>query len=158
MSLNETLRLHWNETFAVGHDELDADHRRLIEAINQLCTTVEDDHGSEQLRAQMEAFKLLAEDHFKRENAVLRNISGGVKDDEPERRHKRAHLKVMSDAALEKHIAEHGRAFARLERILALHSNGTASAAATLCADLTDWFIKHAVKYDAHLKTIFQAM
>lgn len=150
--------LPWSEAFIVGHAGLDADHRHLVRAINEVCAAARANRRPRQLRSLLGALKLATESHLEREDAILREISDGVKRAQPERRVKRAYLKAMSDTALEEHLAEHREALAKLASITrACHSQG-GGAGSSLCVDLKDWFLEHAVKYDAHLKAIFQSM
>ncbi len=151
-------RLGWSDAFSVGHDLLDAGHRRLIDTINALCAAIEGKQGPKQLRDLADALKLEAADHFGHEDAVLQEIIGDVVHAAPQRREMRAHLKSMSDAALIEHIHEHGRQLTRLDLILRAQDPAIGPGTTSLFDELSDWFVKHAIKQDAHLKTILQAM
>ena len=74
----------------------------------------------------------------------------------PEKR--TAHLKAMSNAVINEHIAEHAQALLKLGSIIHTFKAETDTAEPRLSFDLRDWFIEHAIKRDAHLKAVFQAM
>src|SRR5579862_9805489 len=95
--------LAWSEAFEVGHVTLDGDHRRLVTAINDICAAAEPTEPRVRLQPLLEAFKLLAEDHFKREDVVLREAVDRAKDPQAERSLTADYLKAVSDNALDEH-------------------------------------------------------
>jgi hemerythrin len=144
-------RLGWVETYSVGHPELDNEHRELIAHINELHDAVEAQRDHGHLRNLLAELKKAAIDHFAHENAVLRELAAS-KNLSP------GYVKAMSNAAIQEHIVAHRHSAAELESFIlrALHQPG--SATAELCDDIKRWFIDHAVKHDAHIKAVFQAL
>lgn len=148
--------LAWSEAFEVGHVTLDGDHRRLVTAINDICAAAESTEPRARLQPLLEAFRLLAEDHFKREDVVLREAVDRAKDPHQERSLTADYLKAVSDTALDEHRGAHAMALKDLGSIIRSLGLGGAPAGSTICIDLKQWFVDHATKHDAHLKTIFQ--
>lgn len=143
--------LNWSEAFALGHPELDADHRALIQAVNTICAAYEAKREPEELRQLLSELEKLTKDHFDRENRVLSEIIA-----RPE-----IHLQAaqgISAAVLHEHMEEHQRTLARLQFITRATQPSTRSAGKLLSEELVTWFLEHAVKHDAHLKAVFQAM
>ena len=151
-------RFAWSELFAVGHDRLDGQHRHLVDLIARFCTSV---HASEDLltlKSLLTAIKRATREHLRSENAVLRELKAKARSSGPERRSVPRHLAAATDAAIEDHIAEHRNMMRRLTTIADRVDTIPRSDRPTLCADVKAWFLDHAVKHDAHLKTIFQAL
>jgi len=144
--------LKWTEAFSVGYDELDEDHRRLVKAVNDICGAYRAGHPAQFLHSLLEALERETEKHFKHENAVMLEIYNDAKRLMPDE------VKVMTDNAIKEHIAEHQQTLSRLRTITRAASPDTADTASSLCMELQQWFIEHAVKYDSHLKAIFQAI
>jgi hemerythrin len=147
--------LVWNETFAVGHEELDAEHRQLVDAINDLCAAIEMQLRPRQLRPLLRALRIAVEDHLRHESAVLSHISAGL---ESTHYPAPAHLRVMSAAALTEHMTKHKRLLSKLETITTGSRARHRSAGAELGEELKNWFLEHAIRCDAHLKSLFQAL
>jgi hemerythrin len=145
----------WSDLFAVGHDRLDREHRHLVELIAGFCAAVHAREDLAQLADRIEVIKNATRAHLRTENAVLRELKDKARRSGAGRNEAPRHLSAVTDAAIEDHIAEH-RSFMKgiakiADRVDALtHADGPA-----LCADVKAWFLDHAVKHDAHLKTIF---
>jgi hemerythrin len=146
--------LTWSASFSVGHPELDAEHRSLIEAVNAISVADKVNCAPQKLEDLLNELNLATEKHFEHENFVLRAIISKAATD----RHSPTFLKAMSDAAITEHIDDHQRAFAYLESIMHAKYSGTPSAEQPLADELINWFLDHAIKHDAHLKAIFQAI
>ena len=141
--------LHWGEAYSVGHDGLDAEHCALIAAINGICARGPDDDVSV-LHALIEDFRKIAARHFESESTILRAVIASAATES----YSPVFLKSMSDAVLHEHVEHHASENIELNSILATGQLN----AGRLCHELENWFSKHAVKYDAHLKALFQAM
>lgn len=143
--------LPWMESFCVGHAELDAEHRQLVEAINDIEAAVRSKQDPDRVAGLLKSLREAAVDHIQRENALLWQIGSGTY--EPLRgRAKTPHfLRAMAGAALDEHIAEHDTFLSRLDAVI----GGSLD---TLGEALKTWFLDHAIKQDSHLKAIFQAM
>ncbi len=142
----------WAEAFSVGHDELDHDHRRLVQAINNICDKYRAGQPATFLHSLLNALETETEKHFKNENVAMLEIYNDKKQLMPDE------VRVMTHKAIRDHIAEHNRTLSRLRALIRAASPRTADAATSLCMELREWFIEHAVKYDSQLKSIFQAL
>ena len=141
--------LSWSEKYSVGHDGLDAEHRALIAAINGICTRGPDDDVSIHHSLIEDVHKIAAK-HCESESAILRAIIASAASEI----YSSTFLKSKTDAVLHEHVEHHANEIIQLDSIFATGQ----SSASRLCHELKNWFSKHAVKYDAHLKALFQAM
>lgn len=143
--------LSWNESFAVGYEELDRQHRRLIDAINDVDSVLRQEKGPDELARVLGALRECAVGHIRRENALLWEIKSG--------RFESLHvglppphfLKAMAESAFDEHMAAHDDLLARLDAII----GGPREA---LYDSLKSWFVDHAIKHDLPLKALFQAV
>lgn len=148
----------WSELFAVGHERLDREHRDLVELIAQFCAAVYAGDGHARLPGHLKAIERATRDHLRSENAVLRELKGKARHSSPARHAAPRHLGAATDAAIEDHIAEHRTMLKGLTAFANRLDGMTQADGPALCADIKAWFLEHAVKHDAHLKTIFQAL
>jgi hemerythrin len=65
-----TLRLDWNETFSVGNEDLDAQHRILFDIANSIPETV----SEHQARTCVVRLFKYTREHFLAEEAVMRKM------------------------------------------------------------------------------------
>lgn len=126
--------LPWCESFGIGIDALDADHRAMVSLINEICA-----HWLAGQRAPaidgLESLCTLAAEHFEREEAVLRVLSGYN--------------------SLPAHAGEHRNRLKQLT-VLRQRFNDTADAATgtALCNQLIDWFVRQSVGHDAEVRAL----
>lgn len=124
-------RIEWSESFAVGEDQLDADHRQSVALINQFVDGVLAKKSRAELAALLQALLRLTRDHFQRENQLLENIKGLDKN----------------------HIAEHDNLFADLEKLSRqFEAGGAVPSPEAVAEEVKTWFFNHTVKFDAKLK------
>ena len=127
--------LPWTDNFSVGIEVLDADHRALVQLINEVCCNCGDAQRAQALQA-LDALWTLAGEHFEREEGVLRGLAGYLD--------------------LDTHAGEHRN---RLKQLTVLRQNFEAAAAAgdrrQLCTDLIDWFVRQSIGHDAAIKAYF---
>ena len=142
--------LPWSESFAVGHDGLDLEHRHLVKLINEIGTVVRSKKNPEKLVDLVKVLHWAAVEHIRHENAILWQIQTGNYKPLQKRSQSQRFLKIMAKAVFDEHMAEHDALLARLATIV----SGPAS---TLCDDLKAWFVEHVHGYEADLKAIFQA-
>ncbi len=143
-------RLSWSDSFAVGHRELDAQHRSLVDAINDVEVALRDTRHPERLAGSLRALREKALRHISVENALLLEIKSG--SHEPHGRFQAPHfLQPMAESALDQHMAKHGELLARLDAIIAGPRD-------ELYESLKSWFVDHAITHDLPLKAIFQAV
>ena len=145
--------LAWTEEYAVGHKGLDAEHRQLAEAVNEICCTEHAEHTQDQLRPLLNALVFATVEHFKHENSVMREFSLCAT---PSQKNHPVFHKAMSVAAINEHCAEHAQALLGLETIIRAFCSGTDSGQETLGQKLIDWFTEHAINHDGDLKGVFQ--
>ena len=142
--------LIWQDHFSVGHTGLDNEHRSMIDAINAICEGERTDKGGSDLGSRYESLRALSSSHFEHEELVLNTIQSYART-EPSFP---GSIEGMSEAMFGEHFQDHGQAIDVLGSLISRsRENG-----APLCEDLTSWFVSHAVKYDAHLKAVFQGM
>jgi hemerythrin-like metal-binding protein len=137
----ELLFLIWTEGYAVGHKGLDAEHRQLVEAINEICSAEYAEFSSDKLLSLLNALILLAVEHFKQENIVMHELSNSTDHFE----------------AINEHCAHHAEALVALESIALAVGPRTGSAQQHLGQKLIDWFNEHAIRHDEELRVLFQS-
>ena len=139
-------QLEWRDAFSVGHSDLDTEHQSLIARINDICSV----QPVENIEDRLQALTLFVKDHFDHENAVLRKIIDGGPEIP-------ASAKAVSADAILDHIYGHEIALARLRAIEQAIVESGGDERPRHCEALQRWFIDHAIKHDAHLKSVFQA-
>ena len=146
-----TEALPWSETFSLGHRELDAEHRRMVDLINQICLACDANQRARQPLTLLRELQSLTERHIEHEEAMLEELYTAMPKD-------RQILRETLAVAKVEHAAEHRRRLGDLRDMSrALHSNEVA-AGSKLCEELKAWFIDHAIGYEAQLKTIIQTV
>ena len=145
--------LPWTGEYAIGHAALDAEHRRLVEVINEVCAFENTGCAPEQLKPLLEALTVATVAHFKNENTVMREISGWASRLDAEHR---AAVDMMSAAAVNEHCAEHAKALLELESIIHAFYFGADSDRETLGKTLIDWFLEHALEQDLDLRDLLK--
>ena len=145
-----TETLPWSESFALGHEGLDFEHRHLVKLINEIGAVVRDNKNPEKLVDLVSVLHWAAVEHIRHENAILWEIQSGNFKPLQKRSQSQRFLRIMAKAAFEVHVAERDALLARLAAIVG-------SPVDTLCDDLKAWFIEHVHGYEADLKAIFQA-
>jgi len=146
-----TKPLLWSDNFAVGHAGLDAQHRRLVELINDVDAAIHSKNNPAQLADLLKALRDAAKEHIRQEDALLWEIRSGTYESAQDRSRTPHFLKVMAEAAFDMHMADHATLVARFDAIVGAPAD-------VLCDTLKAWFLDHAIKHDSHLKAIFQAI
>lgn len=126
--------LPWSNSFSIGIESLDADHRALVQSINQICTYWCDGQRAQALQA-LDFLSALADEHFQREATLLRELSG------------------YRDA--EATAGGHRR---RLDHLTALRrrfgATDDVNVQRRLCNEVIDWFVRQSVGHDAAIKAL----
>ena len=143
--------LPWKESYAVGHEGLDEEHRRLVAAINDICAACEAGQPPAVIDPLFKNLERETERHLTHEDAVMHEIAANAE------RSAQGDIKAMTRRGIGEHIAEHERVLGKLRAIMDTARASTDCGATDICAELKEWFLEHAFKYDAHLKAIFQA-
>jgi|SRR5581483_11431512 len=143
--------LTWSESFSVGHDELDRQHRLLVDAINEVEAAARDPHRPERLERAVHALREKARTHISGENALLRDIQSGIYQLPHTRLEAQRFLLQMAASALDQHTAQHETLLMRLDAIVEGPRH-------ELYESLKSWFVDHAITHDLPLKALFQAV
>ena len=143
--------LPWNDSFSVGHRELDAEHHQMINLINQMCLAADEAKLLPQQKQLLRELERAAELHFEHEEAVLEAFYTTMPAN-------RLSLREMLADYKAEHIADHRKKLGDLGDIRNMNLRPSAGAGAKLCEELRAWFIDHAVGYDARIKTIMQSV
>ena len=88
--------LTWSNSFSVGHQGLDAEHRSLIELVNAISAADKSKCAPQKMKSLLNDLKKKVERHFDHENSLLRTILS----DAASVRRSPAFLKAMSEAAI----------------------------------------------------------
>jgi hemerythrin len=122
--------IEWRSEFETGIDEVDAEHRELVELINALHREVGDKSDSDTISAFLgEVFARIAA-HFALEETVMR---------------KHAYDEYAA------HKAEHERLLDEIRDIMDAHEAGSAEYGTALSTTVRDWFVNHFKYKDARL-------
>lgn len=146
-----TKPLQWSEDFAIGHAELDAQHRHLVELINEIEAVVQTKQSPERLADLLKVLREAAAEHIRQENVLLWEIKVGAYAPLQDRDKTAYVLKAMAEAAFDEHMAEHATLLAGLDAVCSAPVDGLSEA-------LKSWFIIHAINRDSRLKAILQPM
>ena len=145
--------LTWTKEYAVGHRGLDAEHRQLVDAINEVCSVEYLGCKVDELRPLLEALTILAVEHFKHENTLLRELGCLAT---PLQGTPSAIKNIISLSAVNEHCADHARALLQLESIIRTYEYDAESNRGNLGKMLIDWFTDHALERDADLRDALQ--
>jgi hemerythrin len=143
MIAGEEMLLKWQEAFCIGHRQLDAEHRRLLDIINAIHEA--ETGGALTRKAHLlNDLHLTAMEHFRHENALICEIVAGAYP---------GSAACLSEAIANEHRAEHARALIALESLVRLHALGREK---DLALQLMNWFVGHATDQDAQLRAYLQ--
>ncbi len=142
--------LSWNIGFAIGHPEIDAQHRHLVALINEVIAAVEQ-KAHEKLPALLTALAAAAAEHFQAEIATLQELLAGTHHSIKGRPKTARFARALADVDFDEHRAQHGALLNRLNALRALPPH-------VLCLHLKDWFVDHVIKQDSRLRAVFQAV
>ena len=132
----------WSDAFAVGHERLDAEHRRMVGLINDICIKAAEGR-SDELNSLLAELRFVSEAHFRNEGLVLARIASEIDHQ---------HLQTVVRGAIEQHAREHRH------RLQELRKQPTECADVFgFCEELKTWFVNYAVGCEAKVKTILQS-
>lgn len=127
----------------------------MVAAINEIHLAQQSGQPFKHISMLLDGFRQTTLEHLQHENTAMCEVS------ERAARSKGSHLssvKAMSEAVIGEHIAEHARSLQKLDSIIHNFISEADAGSQKLGDALRAWFIEHAVKYDAHLKAVFQAL
>ena len=148
----ELLSLTWTAHYTVGHQGLDAEHRQLVEVINEFCLAEYAECSPDELSSLLNRLTLLTVEHFKHENAVMHEFSYSTSFEA----NSSSPSNVLGMTAINEHCAQHAEALVALESIILAASLRADSAQRHLGEKLISWFTEHAIKHDSELRVHFQ--
>jgi hemerythrin-like metal-binding protein len=147
-------RLEWSDAFSVLHPTLDSEHRAIIETINKIIEVLQRGSDIKGLRSLLCSLKKEAATHFAHEDAILRGIIAFTSS----ARTGQKFLAAVSQAVVEEHLAGHAQAIDVLDGMIRDTLRDDQDLPGAIDEKLAHWFVGHAVKHDAHLKTLFQVV
>lgn len=112
----------WDESYNTGIEELDRDHKGLVNLINDLYEAMQDGTGGALLLPIFSALKHYTETHFDREERFM------VDCDAPDQK---------------QHVQEHKQMTARLADLENRHRQGEAAISLQTLTFLRDWLRNH---------------
>ncbi len=123
-------RIEWTEELSVGVPELDAQHQRWINMINELHDTLL--HGD-------------ADDLVEITGRMLRNMAEYVDE---HFQAEEAYMERVGFVGLEEHRRIHQRFSERVRRYLEEHESGVTLLNTTLMKELENWLTEHIARQD----------
>ena len=112
----------WDDKFNTGIEEIDRDHKGLVNLINDLYEAMQDGSGGALLLPIFSALKHYTETHFEREERFMVDCD-------------------VSDQA--RHVREHKQMIARLADLESRHRRGEAAISMETLTFLRDWLKNH---------------
>ena len=131
----------WSDAFAVGEAGLDAEHRRMVELINEICIRAEAG-WRESIGSLLRELQFVSETHFRNEETVLARIAAEISQ---------KHLQAEVWLAIEQHVRQHRRQLDKLQGLVACTDDRE------ICEMLKLWYVEHVVREDAEVKAILQS-
>jgi diguanylate cyclase (GGDEF)-like protein/hemerythrin-like metal-binding protein/PAS domain S-box-containing protein len=123
---------YWNKNFEIGIPEVDRQHRRLVDLINELGTSVVDGAKLPQIQALIYQLLEYASDHFSEEELLL---DASALPNEEKIRHKKAHTGFVQ----------------KVQEIAQRHDIIQIEVAEEILDFLTTWLISHILGADIKL-------
>lgn len=114
----------WSSDYETGHLDVDRQHRRLFELVNELHEAMAKGHGREALEPALKALATYTLEHFATEEALMRET--GYPD-------------------LERHRDKHEALARQVDELLLRFSKGYLTIPSTLSRFLADW-LKHHIR------------
>ena len=125
--------IEWMDEFELGIDEVDADHRALIELINGLTDALNTDSGDDDIKHLLTEIHTRIGDHFAEEERIMRETGY---------------------AAYDAHKADHERLLGVILNMIDDYREVYALAPDLLGIRIENWFMVHFRTHDARLHGI----
>ncbi|MGB1883192.1 MAG: bacteriohemerythrin [Gammaproteobacteria bacterium] len=125
--------IEWMDEFELGIDEVDADHRALIELINGLTDALNTDSGDDDIKHLLTEIHTRIGDHFGEEERIMRETGY---------------------AAYDAHKADHERLLGDILNMIDDYREVYALAPDLLGIRIENWFMVHFRTHDARLHGI----
>ena len=121
--------IKWSSDFALGIDEIDAQHKALVGMINALDASTHEEYSAEKMRRLLDELNAYVKDHFGFEERLM--AGGGCSQD-----------------LVTRHCGEHAYFRSVLRDLTADFENGRTSITVTLIEYLVHWLLHHIVVVD----------
>lgn len=119
--------LKWRKGYATGVEQMDDQHKRLIELVNQMYRVIRDKEGTEALDGVLQKMSDYAERHLRDEEDLLHEYSY---------------------PGLESHKKAHSEYYAKMDELLAEMNVDKQKAAQKIYVFLRKWWVEHIVGED----------
>ena len=119
--------IQWNDSYAIGHGQLDKQHKYIFETINKLYDSIQDGNGVETAKRLADEIIVHATEHFELEEELMA---------------------ASAYPKLEEHREEHRRVGSRAQEYRDQLLEGSHATAVRLLNFLKDWILNHLVEWD----------
>lgn len=119
--------LKWRQSYETGVEEMDEQHKKLIDLINTMYRVMRGKHEASAVDGVLEEMAEYAGVHFKAEEAMLKSLD----------------FKEYQD-----HVALHQEYQLRMEELMAEHSREPEKAEKNIYTFLRKWWLEHIVQED----------
>ena len=123
------MKLRWDPCLDTGIQEIDWEHRRLLNIANRLLDAIDRGKGEAAVRPVFRDLTRHAAEHFEHEEKYMRD---------------------MGYPSIEEHVEEHRRMTAGLEKFAAALESDSPPGPMELNALLSHWLLDHILKLDKH--------
>lgn len=124
--------IQWNETLMTGHPVVDADHKQLIDALNELETALRDGAGREKITGTLDFLNRYTREHFAREET---------------------HMKNVGCPSYEENCREHALLISRLDSwLVRLEQGPSITLVLEIHREIANWIRSHILKTDCKLR------
>ena len=127
--------IKWRDSFSVGVELFDNEHKMLVDIINEMFVIVRDKKGLDHLPVQINKLIQYTQEHFADEEEAMAKVDYPALE-----AHKAAHAKLLHDVTVFKQRAE----------------NGDEQVITTFYHFLRDWLLTHIVEEDMHYKPFLE--
>lgn len=122
--------LTWSESLAVGNTFIDNDHKKLIDMVNRLHQLMQEGKGKEVLDKVLHNLITYTQEHFRREEDLMRNIRF---------------------AGFLQHKEEHEKLLGQVLELQQKFDSGAATLSIQVLHFLRDWLVHHIGESDQSL-------
>ena len=126
----------WGPDLEIDHGPIDADHRQLVDLVNELHTATSQGQGQEVVASVMQRLITYTQQHFTREEQIMG---------------------AAAFPGLAAHHKQHRTIVAQLEALADRQAEGSITVASQLSGLMRDWLSLHIRRSDRELVTFLQA-
>jgi hemerythrin len=124
--------IQWNDTLATGHPAVDNDHRKLIDSLNELETSLKNGAGKETIGEILNFLNRYTREHFAREET---------------------HMQRVGCPGYAENCREHALLISKLDTWLVRLEKGTSiTLVLEVHREIVNWIRNHIVKVDCKLR------